>query len=69
MAVHIGLLLPMRYDDTVKIENRTNDAVIPYSPLGFLSSILLLKKKYEIKNGLIQSFSELCQNKVFEWKN
>ena len=52
MAVHIGLLLLMRYDDTVKIKTTTNDAVMPHSPLRFLSNVLLLKK-YKIKNGLV----------------
>ena len=33
MAVQIGLLLLIRYDDTVKIEP-TNDAVMPYSPFA-----------------------------------
>ena len=33
MAVQIGLLLLIRYDDTVKIEPM-NDAVMPYSPFA-----------------------------------
>ena len=52
MTVQIGLLLLMRYDDTVKIEPTRNDAVMPHSTLPFLSRILLLQKKYDIKNGL-----------------
>ena len=33
MVVQIGLLLLIRYDDTVKIEPM-NDAVMPYSPFA-----------------------------------
>ena len=40
MAVHIGLLLLIPYDDTVKIGHTTNDAVMLYSSLQFLSNIL-----------------------------
>ena len=39
IALQIGLSLLIRYDDTVKIE-ATNDAVMTYSPLRFLSYIL-----------------------------
>ena len=38
MVVHMGLLLLIQYDDTVKIEPTTNDAVMPYSLLQFLQT-------------------------------
>ena len=46
MAVQIGLLLLIRYDDTVKIEPM-NDAMMPYSP-----SAISLKHSTRFKTDL-----------------
>ena len=54
MAAHTGLLLLIRYDDTVKTEPTTNDTGMLYSPLKLFPNILLSKNtnEYEIKTDL-----------------